>query len=147
MADEIMTWLPYQDFLTTFQTLSDYHVGRQMHEAGIALDYLVGIGHEKLCDRFRTTRMWKGYPSALAFYHSMAIREHVMRGGRPSPHGSLRFLSRVPDRDAPLRPPEAGPRSRRSSTRHGSATSGSMHHIGVPCSGSIRNTISIEPTG
>jgi hypothetical protein len=83
MADEIMTWLPYQDFLTTFQTLSDYHVGRQMHEAGIVLDYLVGIGHEKLCDRFRTTRMWKGYPSALAFYHSMAIREHVMRGGRP----------------------------------------------------------------
>jgi hypothetical protein len=54
-----------------------------MHEAGIALDYLVGIGHEKLCDRFRVTRMWKGYPSALAFYHSMAIREHVMRGGRP----------------------------------------------------------------
>lgn len=83
MAEDIMTYLPLQNFLETFQHMSDYDVGRQMHEAGITLDYIVGLGHEKLSDRYPVTRMWKGYPSALAFYHSMAIREHVMRGGRP----------------------------------------------------------------
>jgi hypothetical protein len=83
MAEEIMTYLPLQNFLEAFQCMSDYDVGRQMHEAGIALDYIIGLGHEKLSDRYPVTRMWKGYPSALAFYHSMAIREHVMRGGRP----------------------------------------------------------------
>jgi hypothetical protein len=81
--EELITYLPYSDFAGTFKCLSDYDVGRQMHEAGLALDYIVGLGSDKLWPRRRVTRMWHDYPCALALYHSLVIREHVMRGGRP----------------------------------------------------------------
>lgn len=76
----LMTWLPFRDFHDSLQHLSDYRLGRQMFEAGLVLDNLVGTGHEKRRLVGMTTRMWAGYESALGLYYSLSIREWVVRG-------------------------------------------------------------------
>lgn len=74
------TWLPYSDFLKIFECLDDYRLGRQMFEAGVVLDHLVGRAKDTMWKRHASTRMWHGYHSALGFYTSMAVREMHVRG-------------------------------------------------------------------
>lgn len=77
-----MTWLPYVDFVQTFECLDPYRLGRTSFEASQVLDSLVGIGRDKLYKHHICTRLWRGYESALAFYVSLSIREMHVRGFR-----------------------------------------------------------------
>lgn len=77
---EPMIWLPYPNFLESLQSLDDYILGRQLHESGIVLDYLVGFAREQLWTRNRWSRMWRGCESALGLYHSLAKYAWVKRG-------------------------------------------------------------------
>ena len=76
----MQTFLPYSNFIKTFEVLDYKRLGKQRVEAMQLLNILTGIQKTKGWINHPATLMWKGYENALSLYHDMCIVEWVSRG-------------------------------------------------------------------
>lgn len=93
----MQTFLPYSDLSLTAACLDNQRLGKQRVEAMQIHNIVSGKRTTGGWLNHPAVTMWRGYASALAFYHNVIIDEWVRRGFRntmshlPLPSGEIVF--------------------------------------------------------
>ena len=80
----MQTFLPYPDFVKTFQCLDYKRLGKQRLEARQIFNIITGRAKSNAWTNHPAVLMWKGHADALALYHNLCIDEWVRRGYKNS---------------------------------------------------------------
>ena len=81
----MQTFLPYSDFVQTFECLDYKRLGKQRLEARQIWSFISGEFEKKNGRRSRwechpAVKMWIGYEKALARYYNHCLKEWIKRG-------------------------------------------------------------------
>lgn len=76
----MQTFLPYPDFKKSAECLDNKRLNRQIMEAKIMYDIIIENRTSGGWVNHPATKMWRGYPKALAMYLNACIDEWKRRG-------------------------------------------------------------------
>ncbi len=81
---DMITFLPYPDFVKSVACLDNKRLNRQIMEAKIMYDIIIENRTHGGWVNHPATRMWRNYPEALAMYINACLDEWKKRGGHHS---------------------------------------------------------------
>ena len=76
----VNTFIPYSDFTKIAKVLDSKRLGKQRVEAKQILNILLGKAKSNAWKNHPAVLMWRGYETALKYYHNVMIDEWKLRG-------------------------------------------------------------------